>query len=504
VKRLATVLAACVVLALPCAARAAARFAVVVGNNQGALGRARLWFAEKDAERFARALRELGDFAPERVVLLQGMTPASVRETLAATEARIATARAAGERALLVVYFSGHAGAQGLELGDQRISYDELRKFVSGSAAEAKVAIVDACEAGALTQVKGAMAAPALDFPLPEEAVQGTAYLASTAIGEAAQESQAIGGSFFTHHLEVALRGAGDLDGDGQVTLAEAFRYTSSRTVAGTSATEGGVQHPTYDFKMSGRGDVVLADLRRAEASLRIPADQGATYLVRGPRELLAEVPAGTLPITLALPSGHYAVERRSDLGRATAQFDLVRGVVRDMPPLQPTRYEMARAKGGPAPTLVFLGGGVASYPLDNFGFAPVVRAGVRQELGQFVARLRIDLAKRAVVDQGLHYSFSRVGGTLGLLTPVSLGRVLVEAGGEVGYGWSWQDVAGGLSKSGGDLFAGPTATATVRAGPLRIGLDGSFGAQLFKLNGASTVRPQASLALVLLFGMGR
>jgi hypothetical protein len=82
--------------------------------------------------------------------------------------------------------------------------------------------------------------------------------------------------------------------------------------------------------------------------------------------------------------------------------------------------------------------------------------------------------------------------------------RVLVEAGGEVGYGWSWQDIAGGLSKSGGDLFAGPTATATVRAGPFRVGLDGSFGAQLFKVNGESTVRPQASLALVLLFGMGR
>jgi hypothetical protein len=503
-KRLA-MLAACVALALPCAARAAARFAVVVGNNEGATGRARLWFAEKDAERFARALRELGDFAPERVVLLQGATPSAVRETLAATEARIASARAAGERALLVLYFSGHAGAQGLELGDQRIGYDELRKLVNGSAAEAKVAIVDACEAGTLTQVKGAMAAPALDFPLPEDAVQGTAFLASTAVGEAAQESQAIGGSFFTHHLEVALRGAGDMDGDGQVTLAEAFRYTASRTVAGTAATEAGAQHPTYDFKMSGRGDVVLADLRRAEASLRIPADQGATYLFRGPRELLAEVPAAAAPMTLALPAGHYAIERRSDLGRATAQLDLLRGDVRDLPMLQPTRYEIARAKGGPAPTLIFLGGGVASYPLANLGLTPVLRAGVRQEFGQMVARLRVDLARRDVVDQGLDYSFSRVGGALGLLTPLSVGRFLIEAGGELGYGWSWQDIAGGqMSKSGGDLFAGPTGTVSTRVGPVRVGLDGSFGAQLFKLNGETTVRPQASFGLVVLFGMGR
>src|SRR5262245_7976862 len=118
---------ACAALTLPCAARAAARFAVVVGNNHGATGRARLWFAEKDAERFARALHELGDFSSDRIVVLQGATPSAVHEALAAMEARIASAKASGERSLLVVYFSGHAGPQGLEMGDQRIPYDELR-----------------------------------------------------------------------------------------------------------------------------------------------------------------------------------------------------------------------------------------------------------------------------------------------------------------------------------------------------------------------------------------
>ena len=39
---------AALLIALP--ANAAARFAVVVGNNIGATGRAKLWFAERDAE----------------------------------------------------------------------------------------------------------------------------------------------------------------------------------------------------------------------------------------------------------------------------------------------------------------------------------------------------------------------------------------------------------------------------------------------------------------------
>src|ERR1700687_3453849 len=133
-------------------------------------------------------------------------------------------------------------------------------------------ASVEACDAGTLTQVKGARASPAVSFPLPgDDSVEGVAFVASTAAGESAQESAALGGSFFTHHLEVALRGAGDADGDGRVTLAEAFRYASGQTVSGTFGTQAGPQHPTYALRMSGRGDVVLAGLRGAGAHLILP-----------------------------------------------------------------------------------------------------------------------------------------------------------------------------------------------------------------------------------------
>src|SRR5204863_9063836 len=107
------------------------------------------------AERFARALHELGDFSDDRIVIVRGGHASEVKSAIAKVEERIVTARNAGERSLLVVYFSGHAGSSGLELGDDKIGYEELRKLVSGSAADAKNAIVDVCEAGALTQVKG-------------------------------------------------------------------------------------------------------------------------------------------------------------------------------------------------------------------------------------------------------------------------------------------------------------------------------------------------------------
>jgi hypothetical protein len=498
--RLSLALAAA--LLLPAQALGAARFAVVVGNNAGATGRPRLWFAEKDAERFRATLLELGDFGEDRTVLVRGSSAARVREALASVEARVAAARKAGERPLLVFYYSGHAGPGGLELGTDRLPFDELRQLVSSSSADAKVAIIDACEAGLLTQVKGASAVPALDFPLPtDERVQGTAFITSTAVGEAAQESAALGGSFFTHHLDIALRGAGDADGDGLVTLAEAFRYTAARTRAGTAATMPGPQHATYEFKMSGRGDVVLADLRRADARLALPPDPGAGYFVRGPMNILAEVPGETGGVTLALPAGRYAIERRGPDGRATASVLLARGETLHLPTMVPTRYEQARSKGGPKPGLLFGGGGLATLGLPGFGAAPMARIGVRKEVGPFGLRIGFDYLKKSVNDAGLKYDLDYTGGAISALYPLWGSRVLLEAGPELGFGYARQRLADKRSFNSGIGRAGLAAMLTAPVGPVRLGLDGSLAAQLLKLNGTREVRPAASLSALAIWG---
>ena len=491
-----------VALATPCLAQAAARFAVVVGNDAGATGRPRLWFAEKDADRFRSTLRELGDFQEDRVIFLRGATPGQVRKAMADTEARIQAARSGGERTLLVFYYSGHAGSAGLELGTDVLSYTDLRTLVGNSNADAKVAIVDACESGLLTQVKGATAAPALDFAIPlDESAKGTAFIASTAVGESAQESAAIGGSFFTHHLEIGLRGAADADGDGLVTLSEAFRYTSAQTVSGTAGTVAGPQHPTYEFKMSGRGDVVLADLRKAESKLVLPADPGATYVLRGPGGLLAEVAQGATATTLALPAGHYVIERRGPDGRATADLTLDAGETRKVPPLVPTRYEVARSKGGPLPGLLYAGGGIEWVGLPNFGVAPVVRIGLRKELGPVGLRVRFDYSWTSVVDQGLRYDWSFLAGGVAALFPLNEGAVLVEAGPELGYGFARQTLGDQRNFSSGVLWAGLVAMVTAPVGPVRVGLDASFGAQAFRLNDGNAVKLGASALLLVLWG---
>jgi hypothetical protein len=500
-RRIAALLLA---LAPAAAAAASSRFAVVVGQNQGAPGQPALWFAERDAERFSRTLTELGDFDADRMVLVREGSLARVREALAVTESRMAEARGHGELPLLLFYFSGHADAQGLELGAERLSFGELRERISSSSAEARVAIVDACEAGLLTQVKGATAAPALDFPLPaDDEVRGTAFVASTAVGEAAQESARLGGSFFTHNLEVGLRGAADADGDGLVTLGEAFRYTAAQTLSGTLATEAGAQHATYDFKMSGRGDVVLADLRRADARLVLPRDPGVSYVLRGAGSLLAEVAGGVKPITLALPAGHYRIERRAAAGLARADLDLGQGATEPLPPLAPTRYELARAKGGPKPGLVFAGAGVFTLGLPGFGAAPGARLGVRKELGPIGLRLRLDYAGRTARDPRLgDYSVAYVGGAVAALYPLNAARVLVEAGPELGYGYASQRLsANGRGFGSSVLWGGAAAMVTVPLGPLRLGADAAVGLQGYRLDRREVVRPGATLAVLALWG---
>lgn len=497
-----TTAALCSVLAaLP--AMGAERFAVVAGNDTGSPGRARLWFAEKDAQRVAGALEELGDFAPDHVTVLQGASADDVRAALRATEERVVKARAAGERVMLLFYYSGHAGANGLELGAGHLAYGELRALVTGSQADTKVAIVDACDAGRLTQTKGATFSSAVDFVLPSDEVQGTAFIASSSPGEASQESAAIGGSFFTHHLEVALRGAADADGDGQVTLAEAFRYTAVRTTSGTAGTEAGPQHPTYDIRMSGRGDVVLANLRRGEATLQLPGDAHANWILHGPRELLIEVPGSAESTSLALPAGKYMVERRAPDGRARAEILLARADVRLVPPLLPTRYERARSKGGPQPAVIFGGGGVLALGLPHFGIAPAARAGGRVEIGEFGLRFHLDYAQKTVQDLELRYSFWTVGGAAALVYPVLASPVLLELGLEGGYRVASQRVQNtgvSLSRTAGGPQAGMVLQASRSFGPLRLALDISGGAAALKVNDGASVRPQATAALVILF----
>lgn len=268
-----------------CAAPAAAavrRYAVIIGNDRGDASDVGLRYAETDAQRVYDVLKDLGNFEPADMVLLRGESAPRAQATLIAVNDRIRATIAAGSEALLFVYYSGHGGADALRMSGTRLDLTQLEQLVRGSSATFRVLAVDACRSGALTRTKGGTPAAPFDIRVDERlSEQGLVVLTSSSVNEDAQESDALKGSFFTHHFVSALLGAADSDRDGRVTLEEAYRYAYDATLRSSSQTLSGIQHPTFRYELRGAGKLPLTELpvpSQARATLVFPP--GRTYLV--------------------------------------------------------------------------------------------------------------------------------------------------------------------------------------------------------------------------------
>lgn len=306
-----------IALALGAAPRAAAaqvqRFAVVIGNDTGQGDEVTLRYAERDADKVADVLGDLGGFPAENVVSLRGKTAEAARRALISINDRV---RAATGDTLLLVYYSGHADGAGLHLGKTTFAHDELLKLVRGSPATIRLLIVDSCRSGAVTRAKGGAAAASFDLAVDEAlAGEGAIFLSSSAADEDSQESDEIKGSFFTHYLVSGLLGSADTDGDGAVAVDEAYRYAYENTLRASSRSAAGLQHPAFQYDVRGQGKIILTRLAAAardRAQLTFPT--GRTYVLfegSGKGAVVAEVGADAAHRTLSLRAGTYFVRGR-------------------------------------------------------------------------------------------------------------------------------------------------------------------------------------------------
>ncbi len=296
------------------------RFALVAGANDGGAARTELRYAASDAAAVARVLEELGGVAPADRLLLVDPDRAGMQAGLAEMQHRLAAARAGDTRVELFVYYSGHSDEEGLLLGEEHFTYGELRQALESLPADVRVAILDSCSSGALTRRKGGVRrAPFLVDAASK--VKGHAYLTSSSADEAAQESDRIGASFFTHFLVSGLRGAADSTRDGKVTLTEAYQFAFAETLARTEKTSSGAQHPAYEMQLVGTGDLVMTDLRSTAAGLVVEESiHGRIYVRDAAGALVVELrKAPATPVELGLAPGAYVVtvEDRGSLSEA-------------------------------------------------------------------------------------------------------------------------------------------------------------------------------------------
>ena len=305
------------------------RYVFAVSANNGGAGRPVLRYAESDARSFANVLSQMGGVSKQNMFMVKEPSVATLQKQLDALDEKIKAARLSkksvggieSSREEVLVYYSGHADEKGLRLGNELYGWQEFRKRIDALHADVKIAVIDACGSGAITRLKGGVAVPAFMVDQSSD-MKGYAFITSSTQDESSQESDKLRGSFFTHSLVSGLRGAGDLSGDGKVTLSEAYQFAFNETLQKTETTMGGAQHPSRDMNLAGTGDVVMTDLRSTSAGLELDEDVDGRLFIRDEKgELVAELyKKSGRAMNLGFPAGKYSVrlERPAEYGEAS------------------------------------------------------------------------------------------------------------------------------------------------------------------------------------------
>ncbi|AKU97271.1 peptidase C14 caspase catalytic subunit p20 [Labilithrix luteola] len=292
-------------------------YGILIGNNAGGAGQQPLRYAEDDARRMAEVLRQLGRYGTSDLQVLTKPTSAAILSAVDDVTRKMQEHARKGEQAVLVFYYSGHAKANSFSLGGDELAIAQLRDKLRQIPTTLTLVILDACQSGQFARVKGAE--PAADFSFNSVSrltTKGIAVMASSSGQELSQESDELKGSYFTHHLITALRGAADADSDGRVSLDEAYRYAYRRTLSSTSQTQVGTQHVTLDIDLAGQGDVPVTYPAEARSQLELPAAMDGKVLVlqKPSGNVAAEVQkAPGAPLRLAFAAGAYEATIRAN-----------------------------------------------------------------------------------------------------------------------------------------------------------------------------------------------
>jgi hypothetical protein len=303
------------------------RFAIVIGANDGGPKRTKLQYAVSDANSMLKVLHEMGGVLPEDSLLLVEPDRKNFLSSIKNFKDKINKSKSSSKRVEAIFYYSGHSDEEAILLGKEKISYKDIKDYIDSLPVDVRIAILDSCSSGAFTRIKGGkMRTPFLVDT--SYSMKGYAFMTSSSMDEASQESDRIRGSFFTHYLVSGLRGAADMTQDGRITLTEAYQYAYSETLAGTEKSLSGPQHPNYNIQMSGMGDVVMTDIRKSSAIMILSEDLSGRLFIRDKNDnLVCELkkPAGRT-MQFGLEHGSYTIINIKDGNLYKAEVSLIYG----------------------------------------------------------------------------------------------------------------------------------------------------------------------------------
>jgi hypothetical protein len=326
------------------------RILVAASHSRGAPGELPLLHAAADVEHVEGVLTSLGDFRPGDVTTLVDPTPAALQAAFDRASALAATH--APEEVTFLFYFSGHGDRDRIHLGSDTIAMADLTARVRTVPAGLRMIVTDACR-NYPTRSKGVTTEPgfAIESGVGHPA-DGLIWLFSAGEGEPALESDELTGGVFTYYWVSALRGAGDANGDGRVTLAESYDFAYSQTLLRSSRGSGVLQHPAAVFDLHEAAPIVLTKTAGPTAIVRFPQSADTRYLVYalGSRSVLGELwGSAERSVAFALPAGRYLVQRTGGAGPAGLELALGSGETRALhaDEFRPVPEEQLAAKGG-------------------------------------------------------------------------------------------------------------------------------------------------------------
>jgi hypothetical protein len=284
--------------------------------------------------------------------------------------------------------------------------------------------------------------------------------------------------------------------------LAEAYRYAFDRTVSATAMMAVGAQHPSYDYRLSGQGELVLSSLVKPSAMLVLPEGADRSMVTDLSRDqVVVEVPAGQAR-EIAVAPGTYGLrlfKAGQSWGGRVVLPEGARKSIRweELTPM--TSSVVIAAKGGPttlvephveisAPedrmVLTASIGGLLGVPQQ---VSPTDPLSTRRDLD---GMLRVGFEPR----QGPGLAFSVLGSTsfaassgvharIGFRWAWELGPVWLSLGAEAGPAFLWQVSPAGLNSTLAGAFA-PRAGARLKlGGPFWLAIDGDLSVLLLRLD---------------------
>jgi hypothetical protein len=283
----------------------AERFALLVGNSNAAGDYATLKYVENDINNFRSILNDFCGFEKGHVVTLYNGTPEDLDRLL--TEIAAQTSHL--KNAMFLFYFSGHADQENLKMGSTGYSLATLKEKLTAFPSDIRIGIFDACQSGSFTRLKGGKLSEPFLFK-DDGKSKGQVFLSSSSVSENSQEFDAFRNSIFTFHLINGLRGSADVSGDSRVTLSEAYQYAFNHTISSTAGSAGGIQHPSYQFRIQGEGDIVLADLNIRSQGVMLGGDLwGAVTIFNEQSTVVADfAKENKSTVMIALGAGTYRV----------------------------------------------------------------------------------------------------------------------------------------------------------------------------------------------------